>query len=140
MDVTEKLCLFLRAERDAVEIMNVEDQILNALEFNCGRAVGDIAQSTGITFGHSRRTTSSYLTQKLVEMEKQGLVRRMDHEKPIAWVRTDKTGGSRMTARKPTFAEPDAVSDPLGWRKWWIAQNPGKTWDDASAAWAISVK
>ncbi len=30
---------------------------------------------------------------------------------------------------------PSALEDPIGWRKWWLARNRGKTWSDADAAW-----
>ncbi len=35
--------------------------------------------------------------------------------------------------------EPDPISDPIGWRKWWLSRNPGKTWADADAAWRKRV-
>lgn len=34
---------------------------------------------------------------------------------------------------------PDPTTDPIGWRRWWMTINPGKTWNDASAAWQREV-
>lgn len=36
-------------------------------------------------------------------------------------------------------ATPDPVGDPIGWRKWWLACNRGKSWADAGAAWNAAV-
>ncbi len=38
----------------------------------------------------NRRSTSGYLTALLRKMEDQGLVRRLDDLKPVAWCRTEK--------------------------------------------------
>lgn len=35
--------------------------------------------------------------------------------------------------------QPDPTSDPIGWRKWWLAINRGKTWADAGVAWRDAV-
>ncbi len=35
---------------------------------------------------------------------------------------------------------PSPIEDPIGWRKWWMAINRGKTWADASAAWRAATE
>lgn len=37
-------------------------------------------------------------------------------------------------------AGPSPESDPIGWRKWWMIRNPGKTWADAGEAWRAAVE
>lgn len=51
------------------------------------------------------------------------------------WVTTNLWGEAKQAERVRGTPPPSALEDPIGWRKWWMACNPGKTWDDASAAW-----
>lgn len=37
-------------------------------------------------------------------------------------------------------SKPHPESDPIGWRKWWMTCNRGKTWADAGEAWSEAVK
>lgn len=70
-------------------LLDIDDQeILNLVPENCGWGTAEIAHALPKKFGHNRRTNSGYVISKLLRLEKMGLVKRLDDEKPIAWTRT----------------------------------------------------
>lgn len=36
-------------------------------------------------------------------------------------------------------SQPDPLMDPIGWRKWWMKTNPGKSWEDSDRPWGNLV-
>jgi hypothetical protein len=63
-------------------------QVLAALpDFadGCGVYTGEVAKSVPFQFGHNKRTHSAFVRQLLLALEREGLVCRLDDEKPVCW-------------------------------------------------------
>ena len=67
---------------------NYERPILMALSEDSGRLTGQIANTFSSPFRRSLRQHSSDVRAWLIEMEKRGLVKRLDDQNPVAWMRT----------------------------------------------------
>jgi hypothetical protein len=65
----------------------IQNEIINLVPEHCGWATANIAKALPTKFGHNRRTNSGYVLSHLLRLEKNGLVRRLDDKKPIAWTR-----------------------------------------------------
>lgn len=55
--------------------------------FTTGRVAQRIEQSLGL-FGHNKRTHAAFIRQKLLALEKGGLVQRLDDQKPVCWLKS----------------------------------------------------
>lgn len=62
-------------------------QVLNTLEDVGASTTRAIADQVGFRFGHNNHTQSAYVLGILRDLERHGYVRRLDEEKPIAWLR-----------------------------------------------------
>lgn len=70
------------------ELHEIERRILLALATDGGLTSYDVATLAEIKVGCSPRVRSGAALSWLKRMETKGLVRRMDDEKPIAWIKT----------------------------------------------------
>lgn len=68
--------------------MIYDEKILLILAHRWGMTTSDVAARVRPLFGHSSRTHSSYIRSRLLDLEKRGLVKRLDNEKPVCWQRT----------------------------------------------------
>lgn len=62
--------------------------VLRALDEDGGFTTGEAARRSGVSFGHNNHTRSGAVRAWLLHMQKEGLVRPLDNQKPVAWVRT----------------------------------------------------
>lgn len=83
------------------ETTDEEIRILDALHEDGGFTTGEVAKRTSISFGHSTRTSSSYVRLLLLRLQKRGLVSTLDDQKPICWTRTS----SGTVELKKAYAE-----------------------------------
>lgn len=65
-----------------------EYEVLGALDDMAGMVIPDIGRHVSYC-RTQRRVQSATLRYVLARMERDGLVRKLDDKKPIAWVRTD---------------------------------------------------
>ncbi|ENZ78080.1 MULTISPECIES: Lrp/AsnC family transcriptional regulator [Ralstonia] len=76
-----------------------ETAILNVLDGHGGYTTGQIAERIDFQFGHNRRVHSAAVRTLLLGLEKQGVIKRMDDQKPDCWVKATQvelgTGGAR---------------------------------------------
>ena len=64
-----------------------KQKILSVLEGRGGFTTGDVARHVEPIFGHNKRTHSGAVRQWLLELKASGLVRELDSEKPVVWVK-----------------------------------------------------
>lgn len=83
------------------ETTDEEIRILDALHEDGGFTTGEVAKRTSILFGHSTRTSSSYVRLLLLRLQKRGLVSTLDDQKSICWTRT----ASGTVELKKAYAE-----------------------------------
>lgn len=65
-----------------------EKKILSLLDDVGGYTTGIVADIVGPRFGHSKRAHSAFIRGKLLDLEKRGVVTRMDEGKPVCWMLT----------------------------------------------------
>lgn len=70
-------------------LTDYDKKILAVLNTKAGLTSGDIADQVKPMFGTNRRQHCAAVLSWLKRMEKEELVARMDHEKPIAWVKVE---------------------------------------------------
>lgn len=63
-------------------------KILAELDAQGGFTTGQVAARVSPVFGHNRRTHSGAVRGWLLELKAAGLVREMDDQKPVCWVKT----------------------------------------------------
>jgi len=69
------------------EFMNSREQILSVLDTDGGFETGAVARRISPIFGHNARTHSAFVRNELLRLESEGLVRRLDENKPVCWVK-----------------------------------------------------
>jgi len=75
-------------ETDAA-LTEYEQRTLATLDTDGGFTTGDVAKRVQPMFGHSMRTHSAAVRQWLLGLERRGLVKRLDDEKPVCWVKVN---------------------------------------------------
>jgi hypothetical protein len=70
-----------------MDLTPIDQAILSSLQKDGGWIIRDIAGGIPQPAGMSNRQHSALINQRLHIMETNGLVRRLDDEKPIAWVK-----------------------------------------------------
>lgn len=70
--------------------MNYDQQILSVLDGYGGTLTGEVARRVGPLFGHNMRTHSAFIRGRLLALEEQGHVKRLDSSKPVCWVVANK--------------------------------------------------
>lgn len=68
-------------------LTDYEHQILDLLSNKGATLAGDVAEYIQPRFGTNNRQHAGAVRKWLVSLEKQGLVRRLDNEKPVCWVK-----------------------------------------------------
>lgn len=74
-----------------------EAAILKVLVGPGGYTTGQVAERIDYQFGHNRRVHSAAVRTLLVGMEKRGVVKRLEGQKPDCWVRAVPTGSDSGT-------------------------------------------
>ena len=64
-----------------------ERKVLAVLDQHGAMLTRDVAAEVRPMFGHNSRTHSAAVRCWLLSLEKQGLVRRLDNQKPVCWLR-----------------------------------------------------
>lgn len=70
-----------------MELTEYHQKILAALDTDGGFTTGDVAKRVSPLFGHNTRTHSAAVRSWLLQLEQAGLVRRLDDQKPVSWVK-----------------------------------------------------
>lgn len=65
-----------------------DKQILAALDTQGGFTTGQVAKKVLPRFGHNARTHSGAVRSCLEALERQGVVARLDEQKPMFWIKT----------------------------------------------------
>ena len=65
------------------------EKILAVLTTTGGFTTGRVARMAEIRFGCNGHQNSGYVRQVLLSMERAGLVRKLDDDKPVCWVKVD---------------------------------------------------
>lgn len=63
------------------------DKILAVLDTDGGFTTGDVAKRVTPIFGHNKRTHSHAIRSWLCDLQKRGLVKTLDDQKPVCWVK-----------------------------------------------------
>lgn len=71
------------------ELSDYDRKILIVLDTVGGYTTSDVADRVWPEFGGSRRTHSAAVRSWLLDLEKKGLVKRLDDEKPVCWVKVE---------------------------------------------------
>lgn len=84
-------------------LLNHHKHILSVLSTDGGFTTGDVARRAGdadnppsclaVSAGHSPRMRSAAVRAWLLELENAGMVRRLDDQKPVCWVRVEPRSG-----------------------------------------------
>ena len=69
---------------------NYFQQILDALDVVGGFTTGQIAKKVKPMFGTNNRQHSGAIRSWLIELERKGLVRRLDDKLPTCWIKVAK--------------------------------------------------
>ncbi|WP_241299572.1 MULTISPECIES: hypothetical protein [Burkholderia cepacia complex] len=72
-----------------IELSEYDHKILIVLDTVGGYTTSDVADRVWPEFGGSRRTHSAAVRSWLLALEKKGLVKRLDDEKPVCWVKVE---------------------------------------------------
>lgn len=67
-----------------------ERKVLNALAWFGGFTTGQVAERVSPMFGGNKRQHSAAVRSWLLGLEKKGLVKRLDDQKPVCWTRATK--------------------------------------------------
>lgn len=70
-----------------------EKKVLAALDEHGAMLTRDVAAEVSPMFGQNNRTHSAAVRCWLLSLEKQGLVRRLDSQKPVCWLRAATANG-----------------------------------------------
>lgn len=76
---------------------HVDAMILKALDGPGGFTTGQIASVCTPRFGDDKRAHSRWIRTRLLALQEAGMVRPMDDEKPVCWVRTSTSEPSSCT-------------------------------------------
>jgi hypothetical protein len=71
----------------ADQLNEYERKILDALDTRGATLTGEVAKAVQPIFGINQRQHSGAIRSWLVGLEKKGLVRRLDDQKPVCWVK-----------------------------------------------------
>lgn len=66
-----------------------DEQILEALRGPGAYCTGDVARNCNPLFGHNNRTHTAFIRQRLLTLQRAGLVKPLDDLKPVCWVRVE---------------------------------------------------
>lgn len=66
-----------------------QQKILDALDTLGGFTTGQVAERVSPMFGHNKSTHSRAIRQQLLALKDAGLVREMDDQKPVCWIKTE---------------------------------------------------
>lgn len=80
-----------------MNLSTYEQKILSALDTQGGYTTGDVAGKVHPQFGSNKRQHSGAVRSWLINLEKRGLVRKLDEQKPVCWVKTS-TGENALVA------------------------------------------
>jgi hypothetical protein len=69
------------------QLNEYEQKIFELLAKRGATLTGDVAENVRPLFGTNKRQHSGAVKSWLVDLEKKGLVRRLDEEKPVCWAR-----------------------------------------------------
>lgn len=83
-----------------------ETAILKVLDGQGGYTTGQVAERIDYQFGHNRRVHSAAVRTLLVGLEKRGVIKRLDDQKPDCWV--------KATPVEPDGGAPGKVKLSLG--------------------------
>ncbi|WP_175693959.1 hypothetical protein [Burkholderia ambifaria] len=69
------------------DLTEYDRKILAVLDTDGGFTTTEVARRVEPTFGGSRHTHAGAIRSWLVQLERRGLVKRLDDEKPVCWVK-----------------------------------------------------
>lgn len=69
-------------------LSDYDKKILAVLDTDGGFATGDVAKKVMPQFGRSVHAHSGAVRRWLIVLEGKGLVRKLDNDKPVCWVKT----------------------------------------------------
>ncbi|WP_150670963.1 hypothetical protein [Pandoraea anhela] len=72
-----------------MSLSEYDKKILGILDARGAYTTADVAKRVEPQFGHNRRTHSGAVRSWLLNLERQGLVRRLDDQKPVCWLKVD---------------------------------------------------
>lgn len=72
-----------------MQLTEYHQKILDALDTQASFLTGDVAKRVSPQFGHSSRTHSGAIRSWLLELEQAGLVKRLDDQKPVCWLKVE---------------------------------------------------
>ena len=75
--------------KQAHRLTDSDMKILGVLDTRGGTQTCDVASRVKPQFGHSKRTHSGAVRSWLIALEKLGLVKRLDNQKPVCWLRIE---------------------------------------------------
>ena len=64
-----------------------DKKILDVLDSAGAYTTADVAKRVTPQFGHNRRTHSGAVRSWLINLERKGLVKRLDDQKPVCWLK-----------------------------------------------------
>lgn len=70
-----------------MQLTDYEQKVLAALSTDGGFLTGDVASRVMFVISPNSRKQSAAVRALLVGLERKGLVRRMDDQKPVCWVK-----------------------------------------------------
>lgn len=70
-----------------MKLSEYDKKILDALDTVGGFTTGGVARRVTPKFGNNNRQHSGAIRSWLVNLEKNGLVKRMDNQKPVCWIK-----------------------------------------------------
>jgi hypothetical protein len=70
-----------------MQLTAYHQKVLAQLDTRGGSTTSQVAGLVEPMFGHSRRTHSGAVRAWLLELEAAGLVRKLDDQKPVCWVK-----------------------------------------------------
>jgi len=76
-----------RKGEEGVALTDYEKKVLAALDEHGAMMTSDVATAVRPMFGNSNRMHSAAVRSWLLSLEKQGLVRRLDNQEPVFWLR-----------------------------------------------------